>query len=154
MLIFPPQMFLAPVFSGYTADLTSGETVSGSAEGGSYANCIDDNGGTATASLSAVIANTSYIRIQFATAKDIRQITCHWRVTGYAWKGMDLEYSDNGSSWSVAASVSPANNTSVQTFNGWPSAGDHLYWQFKATDTCYNPASGIDVIEIEMMEWL
>jgi hypothetical protein len=145
----------------YTSDLTTGGTPIGTAPaGGSLANVFDNVVGYGwQGGVGSQLSNQEYLGYNFGSAKRIRKITLDQGDTvgdGSAFypqqcqSSLFVEYSDNGSAWTTATTISPVTASwSVQTFT-LSDYGAHQYWRLRAG---VNVASyRWSVAEIQMME--
>lgn len=145
----------------YSSDVCSGGTaISGGDSGTNYAslafNNIGSNSGTNqwVASQTGAGANgVAYIGYDFGSGitKTIRRIKFDFfnNGTNYGCTSFKVQYSDNGSSWSDAQTISPTNTDGWQTFD-FGANGAHRYWRLLCNATPVN--SYLEIDEIEMIE--
>lgn len=85
------------------------------------------------------VAGTSYYRMKFLVAKAVTKLFMKATSSGArAPRAFNLQYSDDGSTWTTAASISTPSawaNYEEQEFTGWGATGSHLWWQIVITTT-------------------
>lgn len=141
---------------------TSGTALS-SSDDGTYvaANAFADDGATSywrSNDSGGAVSGTSYIGYNFGSAKTIRRIAVRQGVSGLGWTNngsatsVKVQYSDNGSSWSDAATASlNADTSTTSQIIDVPASGSHQYWRL-----LLNSAIGTgrwQMSEMEMMEF-
>jgi hypothetical protein len=137
----------------YAPDQCSGGTV---LENGHYdvyvaANAFDDNTGITSwisAEQTTGINGVSWIGYDFGSVKRIKRVKLyHSSSAGWGVTSVKVQYSDNGSSWSDAATVAvyEAGTNTIDISDN----GAHRYWRLLANS---NVTNRWQVYEIEMME--
>lgn len=85
------------------------------------------------------VAGTSYYRMKFLVAKPVTKLFMKAMSNGgRAPLAFNLQYSDDGTNWTTAASISTASawaNYEEREFTGWAATGSHLWWQIVITTT-------------------
>lgn len=141
--------------ASYTNDLCTGGTPLGNmTDGDGLAGAFDDTAATRAAKTGSMSGTLGY---DFGAANDktIRQYTVQEYDGGSetnAPKDWTFEYSDNGSDWTVADTVTSQtgwSNGQVRTFTV-DSAETHRYWRVNIT--AIDGGSNIQVGEVGMME--
>lgn len=114
---------------------TSAQAISGGNDpSGPAGNAFDKNTSTEWYSSQGgtSVSGAAWIGQDFGSNKAIRSLTLQQRAAGSTQiTSVKLQYSDNGTSWTDAATLSLAANTSVQTF-ATPASGSHRYWRILA----------------------
>ncbi|WP_417625374.1 discoidin domain-containing protein [Paremcibacter congregatus] len=142
--------------AGYGPDLTTGKTITASAVVSGYpaARATDDNTATNWYG-STVLGAAEHLTVDLGAWNDaeIRQTTFQYSTDGGVstthWpNSWGVYYSDNGSSFTLAETVTGlAQNTTVQT-KEIAAAGSHRYWRIQNADGARYPSLG----ELQMME--
>ena len=153
-LVLVSQFLGLGTLTGYTADLTSGETAAASTtSGGNVAgSAIDDNTGTYWQST----ANSGqWIQVTFAASKIIRKMTLRNTASGAGFNslpgGADLQYY-NGSSYVTVASIVPTGVDTLQEFTLDETSGSTIWRILQTADAIAGPGTNIAIDELEMME--
>lgn len=137
----------------YGSDVTTSGFAIASGTGAGSAGAAFDNTGAEWFSNQAGAANNnvSYIGQNFGASNDkaIRRVNVDQRVDYYA-SAYDIQYSDDGSSWTTALSVTGADDTA--TDYDLPDVGAHRYWRILCIDASPTTATYWSVSEIAMYE--
>lgn len=84
---------------------------------------------------SGLIGGSSVIVLKFRTAKPVSSILLKAHSTtstAYNLNSFRLQYSDNGTSWTTAATITGQTGWGIheeRTFSGWAATGSHLWWR-------------------------
>lgn len=142
--------------AGYGPDLTTGKTITASATVSSFvaSRAIDDNTATNWYG-STVLGATEHLTVDLGASNDaeIRQLTFQYSTDGGVssnhWpSSWGVYYSDDGSSFTLAETVTGlAQDTTLQT-REIAAAGAHRYWRVQNADGARYPSLG----ELQMME--
>lgn len=140
--------------TGYTADLTGGETAGASTENGANVagRAIDDN----TATYWGSTANSGqWFEVTFATSKVIRKITLRNTAAGNGFNslpsGADLQYY-NGVSYVTMSSVTPTGVDTLQEFTINESPGSTKWRILQTAFAIAGSGTNIALDEVQMME--
>jgi len=145
--------------SGYSGDLaTTGQAISGG-DNGAYPkeNAFDDDSGTLWLSLTqgASAVGTAYIGQDFGanSLRNIRRFVIEQGIANCWINSVKVDYSDNNSSWTTAATVSIAANGNVNTYDVSDN-GYHRYWRLLCNASPAGGASyGWQVEELQFLEY-
>ena len=133
------------------ATVPNGTAISGGDYSGSYppSNAFDGNASTLwISSQSTTVSGTSYIGQNFGSAKFVSQFTITQANSGCTVSSVNLQYSDNGSSWTTAATCAVSSTTyTAQVIPASNSAGAHQYWRLLAASAT-SGGSNWDVSEL------
>lgn len=92
---------------------------------------FDGTGPMSTAQITGV-GNESWIGYQFASAKDVRALNMMAHIENQGPYKFDVDYSDDGSSWTTAATYIYARWAfNVAHEFAVPSSGSHVYWRIR-----------------------
>ena len=86
--------------------------------------------------------NTStpyYAEMQFASAREILGASVWASVPYLGLRAGTWEYSDDGSSWTVAASFSETPTYGGEVYSSWTSVGSHAHWRLNMTGYSGSP---------------
>lgn len=141
----------------YSGDITSTSyAINDSAASGQPAtNSVDDNISTfweTNTVAASCVASAAYIGQDFGSGvtKDVRRIWVYTAATSRGITSAIVQYSDNGSGWSAAETITLTNDANNHAYE-LSEHGGHRYWRLVCNST---PSGAWRVNELEMNEVL